>query len=212
MKSIKAEGRAKCPNHCEEFDVEYWSLVRADQDPDLKTAALGGELNLVCCPECKTFFHHDGNLIYLDAPNELMIFVFPHTDKDKEAALAAKMKEDYQTIKQALSKTMHLDYPPFYVFGLDGLKQVLEQEEKTLFESEVVAAAAAAAGCSIVRLKPGYAREKRFPLYVPAPMVESANGYALAAHKVIKQGLQSLLLQNFLDQMSQEGASLPVLA
>ena len=148
----------------------------------------------------------------MDAPNELMIFVFPHTDKDKEAALAAKMKEDYQTIKQALSKTMHLDYPPFYVFGLDGLKQVLEQEEKTLFESEVVAAAAAAAGCSIVRLKPGYAREKRFPLYVPAPMEESANGYALAAHKVIKQGLQSLLLQNFLDQMSQEGASLPVLA
>lgn len=210
MKSIKAEGQAKCPNHCEEFDVEYWSFVRADEDPDLKTAALGGELNLVCCPECKTFFHHDGNLIYLDAPNELMIFVFSHADKDKEAALAAKMKEDYQTIKQVLSNKLHFDYQPFYVFGLDGLKQILEQEEKMLFESEVVAAAAAQAGCSIVRLKPGYAREKRFPLYVPAPLGEGANGYALAAHKVIKQGIQSLLLQNFLDQMSQEGASLPV--
>ena len=46
MKSIKAEGQARCPNHCEQFDVEYWSFVRADQDPDLKTAALGGELNL----------------------------------------------------------------------------------------------------------------------------------------------------------------------
>lgn len=212
MKSIKAEGRAKCPNHCEEFDIEYWSLVRADQDPDLKTAALGGELNLVCCPECKTFFHHEGDLIYLDAPNELMIFVFSHADKDKEAALVAKMKQDYQTIKQVLSKTLHLDYAPLYVFGLDGLKEVLEKEEKTLFESEVVAASAAAAGCSIVRLKPSYAREKLFPLYVPAPIGEGANGYALAAHKVIKQGVQSLRLQNFLDQMSQEGASLPVLA
>lgn len=212
MKSIKAQGRAKCPNHCEEFDVEYWSFVRADEDPDLKTAALGGELNLVCCPECKTFFHHDGNLIYLDAPNELMIFVFSHSDKAQEAALAAKMKADYQTIKQALSNTLHLDYQPFYVFGLEGLKQILEQEEKMRSESEVVAAASAAAGCRIVRLKPGYAREKRFPFYVPAPEGDGPNGYAVAAHKVLKQGVQSLLLQNFLDQMSQEGASLPVLA
>ena len=103
MKSIKAEGQAHCPNHCEQFDVEYWSFVRADQDPDLKTAALGGELNLFCCPECKTFFHHDSNLIYLDAPAELMVFVFAHADKAKEDALVAKMKEDYALIKKTLS-------------------------------------------------------------------------------------------------------------
>lgn len=211
MKSIKAEGRAKCPHHCEDFDVEYWSFVRADEDPDLKIAALGGELNLFCCPECKTFFHHDGNLIYLDVPAELMIFVFSHADKDKEAALAAKMKEDYALIKETLSKTLRLDYPPAYVFGLEALKGVLEKEEEVNFESEVVAGAAAAAGLKVVRLKPGYARERHFPFYVPAPAEEGANGYALSAHKVLAQGINSPLLRHFMDRMSEEGASMPEL-
>ena len=76
MKSIKNEAAAHCPNHCEAFDVEYWSVISADKDPDLKTAALGGELNLVQCPECGSFFHHDGDLIYFDAPLELLVFVF----------------------------------------------------------------------------------------------------------------------------------------
>lgn len=31
-------------------------MVSADQDPDLKSAILGGELNLVRCPECGAFF------------------------------------------------------------------------------------------------------------------------------------------------------------
>lgn len=209
MKSIKAEGRVQCPNKCEEFDAEYWSFVRADEDPDLKTAAMGGELNLFCCPHCKTFFHHEDNLVYLDAPAELMIFIFPHADKDKEAALTAKMQEDYKIIKQALSSTLHLDYPPIYVFGLDALKAVLEKEEEANFESEVVAGTCAAAGLKVVRLKPGYARQHHFPFYVPAPKGEGANGYAVAAHKVLKHGISSPLLQNFLDRMSEEGATLP---
>lgn len=211
MKSIKAGGQAHCPNHCEQFDVEYWSFVRADQDPDLKTAALGGELNLFCCPECKTFFHHDSNLIYLDAPAELMVFVFAHADKAKEDALVAKMKEDYALIKKTLSKTLQLDYEPAYVFGLEALKSVLEHEEELTFESEVVAAACAAAGLQVARLKPAYARKNHFPLYVPAADKPGANAYALAAHKVLKAGLNSKLLQNFMDRMSEEGASEPLL-
>ena len=55
MKSIKNDGAACCPNNCEPFEVEYWSLISADQNPDLKEAALGGELNLVQCPECGTY-------------------------------------------------------------------------------------------------------------------------------------------------------------
>ena len=94
--------------------------------------------------------------------------------------------------------------------GLEALKGVLRGEEEGSYESEVVAAAAAAAGLRVVRLKPSYARAHHFPFYVPAPAKgETPNGYAVAASKVLKTGLQSNLLRNFLDQMSQDNALPP---
>ena len=86
MRSLQNEAAAHCPNECDPFDVTYWSLVRADENPDLKAAILGGELNLVRCPECGTYFHHDGEIIYFDAPAELLVFVFsPKEYPSKEA-------------------------------------------------------------------------------------------------------------------------------
>lgn len=212
MKSIKNEAAACCPNHCEEFDIEYWSLISADQDPDLKSAALGGELNLVRCPACGAFFHHDGDLIYFDAPAEQLVFVFAEKNRPQEKELRAKMQQDYEIIKNTLAKQLHIDFPPVCVFGLDNLKHLLQTEEKNSFESEAVAASAAAAGFGVVRLKPSYAREHHFPYYVPAPPKGHApNDYAVAASKVLKAGLQSPLLLNFKDQMSQEGAATPLL-
>ncbi|MBR4355419.1 MAG: hypothetical protein IKP96_02440 [Elusimicrobiaceae bacterium] len=211
MKSIKNEAVVSCPNHCEEFEVEYWSLISADQDPDLKTAALGGELNLVQCPVCGAFFHHDGDFIYFDAPAELLVFVFAEKNRSNEVELRQRMQRDYETIKNTLEQQLHMDYPPVCVFGLEALKELLREEEKYSFESEAVAASAAAAGFHVVRLKPSYARANHFPYYVPAPEGNpSPNDYALAASKVLKSGLQSTLLLNFKDQMSQEGVSIPL--
>lgn len=211
MKSIKNEAAAHCPNHCEAFDVEYWSVISADKDPDLKAAALGGELNLVQCPECGSFFHHDGDLIYFDAPLELLVFVFAEKSRAQEKELLTRMQQDYQIIKTTLLKELHMDYPPLSVFGLASLKNILQKEEESSFESEAVAACAAAEGFEVVRLKPSYAREHHFPYYVPAPTGKATpNAYAVAASKVLKSGLKSPLLMNFKDQMSQEGASVPL--
>ena len=212
MKSIKNEAAAHCPNHCEPFDVEYWSLVSGDQDPDLKSAIMGGELNLVKCPECGTFFHHDGELIYFDAPAELLVFVFSEKDREREPELAKRMQEDYQLIKNTLLKQLKMDYPPVSVFGLEALKNILQAEDTSLFESEAIAAATAAQGFRVARLKPSYAREHHFPFYVPAPSKdETANEYAVAASKVLKSGLKSELLRNFMDRMSEEGANPPLI-
>ena len=210
MKSIKNQGAAQCPHTCEAFEAEYWSLISAEQDPDLKSAALGGELNLIQCPECGCFFHHPGELIYFDAPAELLVFVFAQKDRKKKAQLLQRMQRDYQLIKDTLLKQMQLDYPPVSVFGLHELQLLLQQEEINAFESEAVAAGAAAQGFSVARLKPSYARAHHFPFYVPAPSGEKTpNGYAVAASKVLKAGLRSKLLRNFEDQMSQDGAALP---
>ncbi len=212
MKSIKNSAAVSCPNHCEKFEVEYWSLISADQDPDLKLAALGGELNLVQCPTCGTFFHHDGDLIYFDAPAELLVFVFSEKNRAQEKELRARMQQDYEIIKNTLAKQLRIDFPPVCVFGLESLKRLLQAEETHSFESEAVAASAAAVGFEVVRLKPSYAREHHFPYYVPAPQGKATpNGYAVAASKVLGSGLKSPLLLNFKDQMSQEGVATPLL-
>ena len=212
MRTLQNEAAAHCPNGCEPFDVKYWSLVRADESEDLKSAILGGELNLVRCPECGTYFHHDGELIYFDGTAELLVFVFSPKDKVREAELKAKMEADYQVIKNTLVKELHLDYPPISLFGLEELQQLLHHEEEVAAESEVVAAASATQGFEIARLKPSYAREHHFPSYIPAPAVKNptANDYAVVAAKVLKSGLNSTLLLNFKDQMSVEGQEPPV--
>ena len=56
MKSIKSSGRIACPEGCEGFEAEFWTLIGADEDEGLKQALLGGELNLFRCPECGKFF------------------------------------------------------------------------------------------------------------------------------------------------------------
>lgn len=212
MRSLQNEAAAHCPHGCEPFDVTYWSLVRGDENEDLKSAVLGGELNLVHCPECGHYFHHDGELIYFDGPAELLAFVFSPKDKPREAELKAKMDADYQVIKNTLLKELHLDYPPVSLFGLEELQHLLHHEEETTAESEVIAAAAATQGFEIARLKPAYARQHHFPLYVPVPAAQNptANDYAVAAAKVLKSGLNSPLLLHFKDRMSEEGALPPV--
>ena len=211
MRSLQNESAAHCPNECDPFDVTYWSLVRADENPDLKSAILSGELNLVRCPECGTYFHHDGEIIYFDAPAELLVFVFSPKDKPREHELKEKIEHDYQVIKNSLLKDVHLNYPPLCVFGLAELQHLLQHEDKRTAESEVIAAASATAGFEVARLKPSYAREHHFPLYVPAPQGPSANDYAVAAARVLKNGLNSTLLLHFKDKMSEAGAQSPVL-
>ncbi len=211
MRSLQNESAAHCPNECEPFDITYWSLVRGDENEDLKNAILSGELNLVRCPECGTYFHHDGEIIYFEAPAELLVFVFSPKDKPREHELKEKIEHDYQIIKNSLLKDVHLNYPPLCVFGLAELQQLLQHEDERTAESEVIAAASATQGFEIARLKPSYAREHHFPLYVPAPKGTEANDYAVAAAQVLKSGLNSTLLLHFKDKMSEAGAQPPVL-
>ena len=212
MKSIKNQTLAHCPNACEPFETDYYCFIRADETPELKDAILGGELNLMRCPECGEFFHYEKELIYLDATNELLVFMFPLSLKENETELKKRMEQDYRAVKDTLLKSLKMDYPPICVFGLEELKHLLENEEQITLESQAVAAASASEGFEVARLKPSYARSHHFPYYIPAaPHANTPNDYAVAAAKVLKSGLHSTLLLNLKDHMSQEGAVLPLL-
>ena len=211
MNSIHNQTLMHCPKGCEPFEADYYCFIRADENPDLKEAVLGGELNLVRCPACGTYFHHEGELIYLDPQHELLVFMFPQDSKAREAELRKRMQDDYRLVKDTLFKSLNMDYPPVCVFGLEELKHLLEHEEQAEMESQAVAAAAAAIGLSVARLKPSFARAHHFPQYIPAlPNSVTPNDYAVAAAKVLKSGLHSPLLLNLKDHMSQEEAELPL--
>ena len=209
MKSVKFSEVLTCPHGCEPFEADRWSFVNATQNPELKDAVLGGELNLFCCPQCNSFFHGDTDLIYLDEQSALLVFVFSDKNRKNKKELLSKMEHDYALLKDSLFKQIKLDFGPMYVFGLEELKNVVLREQERTDESEAIAAAAAALGFKVARLSPQWAREHESPLYVAAGVDGTAGGYAAAAQKVLQSGLKSPLLAHFAKLMEGEGAKPP---
>lgn len=209
MRSIKLTDTITCPDGCEAFEAERWTFISATENPELREAVLGGELNLFCCPTCRSFFHGDTDLIYFDEEAQLLIFAFSSKNRRNRKQLAAKMQQDYQLLKDTLFKQVHLDVGPMYVFGLDELKKVLLREQQRTDESQAIAAAAAALGFKVACLDPQWARENDFPLYTAAGADETAKSFADSARKVLQEGLRSPLLKRFADQMQGDGAQAP---
>ncbi|ACC98196.1 hypothetical protein Emin_0641 [Elusimicrobium minutum Pei191] len=201
MKSIKGLAEIKCPNGCEEFESEFWSLVAADSAPELKDAVLGGELNLVCCPKCNHYFYYENNLIYLDPALNLLVFVFSEKEKNNQSSLKEKMHHDFEILKKSLSKEMNINGEPVYVFGLAALKELLEKDSVLAAESEVVAASSAVAGYKIITLRPDYARANNYPMYVPTKNSKEAADLYSAAEDVLAKGLNSKLLKKFAEDI-----------
>jgi hypothetical protein len=208
MKSIKSSGHAECPNGCEPFEAEFWTLVGADEDESLKQALLGGELNLVRCPECGKFFYHDRNIIYFDPPAQLLAFVAPNADKKDFGKVKAKMQADFKLLKENLS-SLDIDYTPFYLCGLEELKAMLEYEAKVSEQSEVIAAFAAQLGFKIAPLRRADARVKGWPFYIPVAGADYNKEAALKASKeVLTQNPAMGLLTAFIKDIC-AGAPLP---
>ncbi len=208
MKSIKGECSVACPNGCEPFDAEFWTLIRGDHDDELKDALLGGEINLVSCPSCGEFFYHDRTIIYFDPPRELLALVSPKADKASFDTVKEQMKKDFETIKKTLT-SLNIDYEPFYLSGLEEAKALLEYEDNAVLESEVTALQSAQAGFKCVSLKPSAARAAQFPYQVPYEGDEYTKESALKAAKIVLANNPSLkLLANFSNALA-KGAPLP---
>lgn len=208
MKSIKGEGSANCPNGCEPFDAEFWSLIRGDIDAELKEALLGGELNLIRCPECGMFFYHDRNIIYFDPSSELLALVSPNGSKGDFEKIKEKMKQDFILLKTNL-KSLSINYDPFYLSGLEELKAMLEYEDKITWESEVVAAYSAQKGYKIAALKRAEARLKGYPFYIPVEGDEYCKESVIKASKEVLKENPSLFLLNALINDLLQGKDLP---
>lgn len=208
MKSIKGEGIANCPNGCEPFEAEFWTLIRADHDTELKEALLGGELNLISCPHCGEFFYHDRNIIYFDPSIELLAFVAPTGEKENFAKVKEQMVKDFKMLKDNLT-SLSINYDPFYLSGLEELKSMLEYEETITLQSEVVAAQSAAKGFKLARLKPAAARVKGYPFYIPLQGDDFSRDSILSAVSALNAANPALTLLAALAKDIKEGKDLP---
>ena len=200
MKSIKGEGIVNCP-HCEEsFDAEFWTLIRGDEDLELKDALIGGELNLVSCPSCGHFFYHERTIIYFDPTIELLAFVWGGKEEDFENH-KAQMKKDFELLKNNLT-SLNIDYQPFYLKSLAELKAMIEYEDFTRTQSEVIATLAAENNFKVIALKPSVARVSGFPFYAPINGQEyTLENFTKAASELLKQNSALNMLKVMLDEV-----------
>ncbi len=66
-----------CPACGTQFRAGIYTLVDITQQPELKAALLGGQLNVAVCPNCRTASMLGAPLVYHDAAKQLCLVYFP---------------------------------------------------------------------------------------------------------------------------------------
>jgi hypothetical protein len=66
-----------CPSCGTSFRTGIYTLVDVTQQPELKSALLGGQLNVAVCPNCRTASMLGAPMVYHDAEKQLFLLYFP---------------------------------------------------------------------------------------------------------------------------------------
>lgn len=157
--SYLAEQDVVCTNCQHPNTAEVWSSISVQEDPELKDILLGGELNLIECAACKKVFYAEQFLLYHDSVNELMAFVYPYSYRDDKEAWEAKTKMDFSQ--------SDFTYPAVTLFGLDELVHLVEGEEESEIQSEIVKHLASENDMAVRVLRPSVARRYSAPRVLP---------------------------------------------
>ncbi|NTU81976.1 MAG: hypothetical protein HGA45_21795 [Chloroflexales bacterium] len=66
-----------CPSCGTQFRAGIYTLVDVTQQPELKQALMGGQLNVAVCPSCRTASMLGAPMVYHDAAKQLCLVYFP---------------------------------------------------------------------------------------------------------------------------------------
>jgi len=127
----------ECPECGEKYRGTVWVGVHAGQDPELKDLLLGGELNLVSCPECAQVAFQEHFLIYQEPAADLVAYVYPEGQRESETELRRLMLSGFQEAQGQMPAKYHLDYEPVLMFGLESLIELLEREIEIAEQSQI---------------------------------------------------------------------------
>src|SRR4051812_41244309 len=129
-----------CEQCGHEFRGTVWTAVNAKQDPELKDLLIGGELNMVMCPECAHVSFHENFLLYQDPDDELVAYVHPVKEEGRADELRAAMLEGFRQAQEVFEPEKRKDYEPLLFFGLTSLEQFVRDELSRIDQSDVAAA------------------------------------------------------------------------
>jgi hypothetical protein len=178
-----------CQKCQEEFRGTVWTAVHAGVDPELKDLLLGGELNMVMCPNCAQVFFHEHFLIYQDPAEELVAYVYPETQMDQRDMLEKMMRTGFKDAQETMEPSARLAYDPLLFFGLESLVEMLHQEQDLIDQGDVAEAVCREHAIQFKRLSPAQSRQKNLPRIIPSAAARSfeRNEVLAGLQKLIKE-------------------------
>jgi hypothetical protein len=177
-----------CEKCAHEFRGTIWTAIHAKQDPELKDILLGGELNMVMCPECAYVAYHDHFVLYQDPSAELVAYVYPESEQPRADELKVMVKKGFEDAQSVFTKGKRITYEPALIFGLENLVEMMHEEESRGEQSQVAEALCREQHIPFAKLPPSQARAKQLPRVIPL-----ATGDAGTSREEIIGGLTRLL-------------------
>jgi len=206
--ATKGVFKVKCPACHEQFDADFWTVVRGDRDHDLKEMLISGEFDLLMCPKCSAMVAYEETFIYLDPDKELFIFVMPETCLSEKEKWLEKMRADYDTVKNSLLNVRSLCFEPICFFGAAELSALLLRDRDMEEETEVMEFIAAEKKFRTAEIRPSFARTHNLPFSLPYLGGAPSKDTALAAVKEIIASNDALVrVKNLLKILEQPGTS-----
>ncbi len=135
--SVHNEVDVDCAQCGKEFKGTVWTSINARQDPELKEMLLGGEINILFCPECSHTFYYEHFLLYLDPRLNLAAYVYPLEDESHNVELEVMMKKGFAEAQATFNPKDRLTCEPTLMFGLDELQRKIREEEERVLTEEV---------------------------------------------------------------------------
>jgi len=156
-----------CEQCQEEFQGAVWSAIHAGVDPELKDLLLGGELNMVMCPQCGFVSFQDRFLIYQDPAEELIAYVYPEVQEEQRAELEKLMLAGFREAQKGFEEKLRLVYDPLIFFGLESLVEMLLEEIDHAEQGDVAEAVCKEKGIAYLRIPPARSRRLKLPRVLP---------------------------------------------
>ncbi len=191
------------------FEAELLSAINVSDNPELKSVLMGGEINVVSCPECEKIFYAECFILYHDRENEVIVFAYPLSFQNQAVRCKRQMREEFELVLKNFEEKEKINYEPLILFGIEDLVSLLHCEQDIEDEEIVLKYLASELMLDTVRIAPSLARKLRIPKVLPVSKGEKnleANSLISGLQILTKYNSNLLHYVKFLDKISKDKA------
>jgi len=180
-----------CKDCGEIYKGIVWTAVHAGHDPELKEILLGGELNLLMCPQCSRVAYQDHFVLYQEPAAEMVAYIYPQSQQNDEEFLRATTLANYKEAQAVYKPIERKEYDPLLVFGLKTFVDMMKAEHAIAEQSQIAETICKENSIPYILLRPSEARRLRTMRVLPRAMESGEPSRA-----DILSGLEKLLTIN----------------